>query len=227
VVGYVVEDKAFYLRFRFRGRSALPGARARSSRRIRARGSLRRTARRSVKLASRFRRLRTLNHRERPRMNVNAGRSGEGGACPVAGRSGGRGQRRGLDMLLKIIIFAPFPLSRKVGTSWRPGIVELPDQGSRLTAESRELAAKVRQRAPSRQALQGRHFHRGEHRSRRETLPVRPLRALRGEIIRACLPSPPRMQGPPGDPLSSSRTALPAVEPSCPRFAHRCRSDTD
>jgi hypothetical protein len=68
--------------------------------------------------------------------------------------------------------------------------------------------------------------HRGEHRSRREALPVRPLRALRalrGGIIRACLPSPPRMQSPPGDPLSSSRSALPAVEPSCPRFAQLCR----
>jgi len=101
-IGYVLEDNAFYLRFRFRGRSALPGARARSSQRISARSSLRRTARRSVKLASRFRRLWTLNHQDRPRMNVNAGRWAEGGACPVAGRSGGRGLRRGLDMLLKI-----------------------------------------------------------------------------------------------------------------------------
>jgi hypothetical protein len=83
-----------------------------------------------------------------------------GGGRRLSGRGPlrGRGLRRGLDMLLKIIIFSPFPLSRKVGTSWRPGIVELPDQGSQLTAENRELAAKVRRRAPSRQAFQGRHF---------------------------------------------------------------------
>jgi hypothetical protein len=83
-----------------------------------------------------------------------------GGGNRLSGRGPlrGRGLRRGLDMLLKIIIFAPLPLSRKAGTSWRPGIVEPADQGSRLTAESRELAAKVRQRAPSRQAFQGRHF---------------------------------------------------------------------
>jgi hypothetical protein len=127
-IGYVIEDNAFYLRFRFRGRSALPGARARSSRRIRAPGSLRR----AVSLRQRC----------------------AGGRLPA----------------------------------W-----------------------------PSKVVIS----HRGARRSRRETLPVRPLRALRalrGEIIRACLPSPPRMKSPPGDPLSSSRSALLAVEPCCPRF---------
>jgi hypothetical protein len=46
-------------------------------------------------------------------------------------------------MLLKIIIFAPLRLSRKAGTSWRPGIVELPDQGSQLTAENRKAFGEV------------------------------------------------------------------------------------
>jgi hypothetical protein len=46
-------------------------------------------------------------------------------------------------MLLKIIIFAPFPLSRKVGTSWRAGQVEPADQSSRLTAENRKAFGEV------------------------------------------------------------------------------------
>jgi hypothetical protein len=46
-------------------------------------------------------------------------------------------------MLLKIIIFAPFLLSRKVGPSWRAGQVEPADQSSQLTAENRKVFGEV------------------------------------------------------------------------------------
>jgi hypothetical protein len=227
-------------------------------------------------------------------MNVNAGRWGEGALVRSKAARQCGGLRRGFDMFLKIIIFAPFPLSRKVGPPWCAGQGEPADQSSRLTGENRkafgevgiEVSAALDLESPGQSAnerecgalgggrrLSGRgplrgawaaqgigyviednHFfsvvafeearpflapghrrttgsglatHRGERRSRRETLPVRPLRALRGEIICACLRSPPRTQSPPGDLLSSSRSALLALEPFCPGFAYRCRRDTD
>jgi hypothetical protein len=85
------------------------------------------------------------------------GAGGKGALVGSMAAQQGGGVRRGLDMLLKIIIFTPFPLSRKVGPSWRAGHVGLADQRLRLTREHGECSASAPQRALPRQAFQARH----------------------------------------------------------------------
>jgi hypothetical protein len=151
-------------------------------------------------------------------MNVNAGRWAEGGASAVEVRSGGRGVTQWIGYVIEDNAFSL--CCRFRGRPALPGArasssCQIRARGSlRRTVRLRQRCARGRLPArPSKVVIS----HRGERRWRRETLPVRPLRALRalhGEISRACLFSPPGTWSTPGSLLSSSRSTLSAVQ--CP-----------